>query len=328
MNQHVDRRAVLASSAAATAVLAGVAVSSRRALAEGASGVAGEDKHPDAELFRLEKEMDEASERVKKLERSQNRKSKSAAKAAGPRPLHPHDWKEPAMPRDLWEMNRSALDRSTFAEVRDGTDWIPAPVAAWQREVARQRELVKAEWNAYGERHAEQLRLAGYDGGEPAFKEACDEEWQIGMQILTVVANTLEGIMVKVKVGDRLGLGDFAENDAYNSIVADLRRLARAEAPPEPRTAASVIPRDELLAAYSEWLHFERLNLMREIWPDQNPHEMVCYVPANTLAGTFHFPTPDSGLTWETMPQPGSRAAAVMKTAGVDLAGRWQVWNS
>ncbi|WP_210238931.1 hypothetical protein, partial [Mesorhizobium sp. M4B.F.Ca.ET.143.01.1.1] len=42
------------------------------------------------------------------------------------------------------------------------------------------------------------------------------------------------------------------------------------------------IPREQLLLAYSEWLHFERQMLMRDMFPGHDMHEMMRYVPANT----------------------------------------------
>ncbi|TGS47512.1 MULTISPECIES: hypothetical protein [unclassified Mesorhizobium] len=81
------------------------------------------------------------------------------------------------------------------------------------------------------------------------------------------------------------------------------------------------IPREQLLLAYSEWLHFERQMLMRDMFPGHDMHEMMRYVPANTRAGTFHFPLRNDphSLTWETMPSPATRALPVMTAAGVDL---------
>jgi hypothetical protein len=332
MNQHVDRRALLLSSSAAAAALAAVAAAREVQAADrqsiDAKGAATAE-HRDAELFRLEAEMEAASARMKKIWRAQKRLSNKAEKATGTRPLHPTDWKAPAMPDDLLEMHQAALNQATFADVRDGKRWQPAPVAAWQEAVDQERAMVQATWDEYCEKKAEEYRLVNYDAKEAEFNAACDEEWQLGMRILAVPAHTLEGIMVKIRVGDRLHIEDFAENDVYVSIVADVRRLAGQEGECGSATvvvpSASVqIPQDEVLYAYSEWLHFERLALMREMHPSQNPHEAMWYVPCNTLSQGFHFPPHESDLTWETMPQPGTRALAVMTTAGVDLHERYR----
>ena len=186
--------------------------------------------------------------------------------------------------------------------------------------------MVAAEWDQFKKRHEEQLRFVGYDAGEPEFKEACDQEWEIGMRIFTVPAHTIDGMMVKLRANDRLGLEDFANaNEAHASIAADIHRMAgegkRIASTSEPGAPAPEIPRDELLMAYSEWLHFERQMLMRDIYPDQNMHEtMVRYIPANTRASMFHFPLPgDPRGTWDTIPSPATRALAVMTAAGVNL---------
>ncbi|RWX70523.1 hypothetical protein EN780_03110 [Mesorhizobium sp. M4B.F.Ca.ET.089.01.1.1] len=327
MNQHVDRRTLLTSSAAATAAFAAV-VNARETHAgpTPSPSVANAVEHPDAELFRLEAEMEVASARLKKIERAQARRSKKAERAAGPRPLTPDAWerKQPGMPEDLWQMNQSALQNATVADLKEGT-WRPAPVAEWQNQRDQERALVEAEWAQFKNKHQEQLRLLGYETGEPEFKDACDQEWEVGMRIFAVPAQTIDGMMVKLRANDRLKLEDYDNaNAAHASIAEDIRRLAGEGAKftsPEPAAApTSEIPRDQLLAAYSEWLHFERLNLMRDIYPGQDMHEMLRYVPCNTRSSWFHFPLPDDPRgTWETMPSPATRALAVMRTVGVDL---------
>ncbi|WP_419693510.1 hypothetical protein ACN2CC_20365 [Mesorhizobium muleiense] len=47
------------------------------------------------------------------------------------------------------------------------------------------------------------------------------------MRICAIPAQTLEGMAVKLRVSDRLGLEDFGDpNEAFLSIAADIRRLA------------------------------------------------------------------------------------------------------
>ncbi|RWK12164.1 hypothetical protein [Mesorhizobium sp.] len=330
MNQHVDRRALLASSAAATAAFAAV-VSAREAHAVEAPALTATNasiaEHPDAELFRLDVEMEAATARVKKINRALTRISNKAEKASAPRPLHPIDWKEPPIPSELWEMRRSAIDRLTVAELRKVDDWSPEPVKAWDRAVAEEKAHVKASWDAYVERKAAQLRLLGYHAKDAESSAACDDQWEIGRRIFATPAHTLEGMMIKLRAGDALHLEDFADaNEAFVSVAADIRRLAKAEDGPEfssgsvAAAASSQIPREEMLQAYSEWLHFERQMLMRDIFPGQDMHQMMQYVPCNTRASWFHFPLPDDPRgTWETIPSPATRALAVMTMAGVDL---------
>ncbi|GLQ78090.1 hypothetical protein GCM10007881_16060 [Mesorhizobium huakuii] len=112
----------------------------------------------------------------------------------------------------------------------------------------------------------------------------------------------------------RAAFGAIASIPAVGAAVALPVGLVVAKAT-EPN-----ISRVDLLYAYSEWLHFERLMLMRDIFPGQNHHECARSVPCNTHASWFHFPLRgDPRGTWETIPSPASRALAVMTTAGVDL---------
>ncbi|MBZ9846429.1 hypothetical protein LB565_00240 [Mesorhizobium sp. CA14] len=145
MNQHVDRRAILASSAGATAALA-TTLTSREALSM------PQQRHPDAELFQLEQEMETVKVRMNELERTQSRLSRKAEKAAGAKPLHPSAWEMPSMPDDLKDMLTSARDRKMFGDlVKDGFDWRPAPVQAWHEAVAKERAQIQAAWDEYSQ---------------------------------------------------------------------------------------------------------------------------------------------------------------------------------
>ncbi|MER9355561.1 hypothetical protein NKI61_20025 [Mesorhizobium sp. M0514] len=89
---------------------------------------------------------------------------------------------------------------------------------------------------------------------------------------------------------------------------------------------ASPVPaveRMDLLQAYNEWLYFERLILMGDIYPGQDRLKASRWVPCNTLAAHFHFPLrkvgSETGSTWETIPSPETRALQVLSTVGLDL---------
>jgi hypothetical protein len=70
--------------------------------------------------------------------------------------------------------------------------------------------------------------------------------------------------------------------------------------------------------AYSEWLHFERRMLQRDLYGENaDVPERARWVPCNTKASWFHFPLRESGLTWETMPSPA-------RACGDD--GRPSIW--
>ncbi|MER9696368.1 hypothetical protein NKJ16_31255 [Mesorhizobium sp. M0179] len=74
---------------------------------------------------------------------------------------------------------------------------------------------------------------------------------------------------------------------AIASIPA-IRGAAAAHVSPQPAPLPS---EEELLQAYSEWLFFERLLLMRDIYPrERNPYRQTALVPCNTLAAHYHFP--------------------------------------
>lgn len=220
----INRRLALMGGMSAAA-LAATSAAVRRASAATISAAPAE--HPDAELFRLDRQMEEVHVQIDKIGRALRRIDSKLEKASPPRPLHPERWERPSMPDDLVDLERSALEHVTFADVRDGKDWTPAPVVAWEKAVDRERELVKAEWDQYCERRAEQRRLLNYDAKEAEHSEACDAQWEIGRRIFAIPADTLQGMEVKLRAGDRLCLEDFAdENEAFLSIAADIRRLA------------------------------------------------------------------------------------------------------
>ncbi|WP_127295859.1 hypothetical protein [Mesorhizobium sp. M7A.F.Ca.US.011.01.1.1] len=50
--------------------------------------------------------------------------------------------------------------------------------------------------------------------------------WVIGHRIFAIPAHTLEGMAVKLRASDSLGLDDFPDNEAFASIAADIRRIA------------------------------------------------------------------------------------------------------
>lgn len=78
--------------------------------------------------------------------------------------------------------------------------------------------------------------------------------------------------------------------------------------------------RAELLRSYNEWLFYGRLLLMPDIYPGiKKPHDHMAFVQRNTLASHYHFPLYNSGLTWETVPSPATRALAVLQVVGMDF---------
>ncbi len=69
-------------------------------------------------------------------------------------------------------------------------------------------------------------------------------------------------------------------------------------------------PDRRMLAAYNEWLFYERRLLCIESFGGIGAEE---FTPANSGAHDFHFP---SGLSWKDAPQPSTRAALVLSAVG------------
>ena len=88
------------------------------------------------------------------------------------------------------------------------------------------------------------------------------------------------------------------------------RRIGNPTGAAEPVTP-------ELLDAYSEWLFYERRLLCEERAPGGN---WEGFVPQNTGAARFHFPTVPGG--WRSAPQPSTRAAVVLSAVGCEWRER------
>ncbi|MER8849313.1 MULTISPECIES: hypothetical protein [Mesorhizobium] len=85
-------------------------------------------------------------------------------------------------------------------------------------------------------------------------------------------------------------LGRFSRRALLGAIasIPAIRGAAAAHVSPQPAPLPS---QEELLQAYSEWLFFDRLLLMRDIYPgERNPYRQTALVPCNTLAAHYHFP--------------------------------------
>ncbi|RWO35010.1 MAG: hypothetical protein EOS10_01620 [Mesorhizobium sp.] len=199
----VNRRRLLLGLAATSTAAAALAVASPPAH----SAVPGE--HPDAELLALDKEMEAAHSRMVRASKVCRKVGRKCEKLYPPRPPK---WEDPDMPDHLHEMN---LDR----RIRDVGE-IPEPIRAWLKERGEQRAANKALQDAYHAKWEEINRQGGVDAAEEAFNAFCDEEWETGKRIFAVPAYTLEGMAVKIRAGQRLGLENFSDpSEAYLSIV-------------------------------------------------------------------------------------------------------------
>ncbi|ESY66376.1 hypothetical protein X743_28550 [Mesorhizobium sp. LNHC252B00] len=172
----------------------------------------------DTELFRLEKELEQARTRRERAAKVCRKVGRRCEKLYPPRPSA---WKEPDMPEDV----RTAFNAMTIADMAHNKR--PAIYAAWSKQIEEQKAENKALQDARTAKWEEINREGGVDAAEEAFNAICDEEWEIGKRICAVPAHTLEGVTVKLRVSDILGLEDFGDpNAAFLSIATDIRRLA------------------------------------------------------------------------------------------------------
>ncbi|MER9159075.1 hypothetical protein [Mesorhizobium sp. M0778] len=172
----------------------------------------------DAELFRLDKELEEAHARMERAAKVCRKVGRRCEKLYPPRAP---EWKEPDMPEDV----RAVFNSMTIEDMALNNR--PAIYAAWSKEIKEQKAANKALHDACHVKWEEINREGGVDAAEEAFNAICQEEWEIGMRICAVPAHTLEGMKVKLRVSDMLGLAKFADpNEAFLSIAADIRRLA------------------------------------------------------------------------------------------------------
>ncbi|WP_214471054.1 hypothetical protein [Mesorhizobium sp. dw_380] len=205
-----SRRLLLGAFAAAPAMAATAALA--------ATIPAAPAEHPDAELFRLDCEMEEAQARMEQASKVEKKIYRKCAKLYPPKPA---EWEEPRMPDDVME---------AFAAATIGDTWnnkLPTIWTAWNKEVTAQRSA----WKALKEAHAEKVDAINREGGLYAVDDASDarfaEVGQVGKRIFATPAHTLDGMVIKLRASDRLSLEDFPDNEAFVSIAADIRRLAQ-----------------------------------------------------------------------------------------------------
>jgi hypothetical protein len=83
----------------------------------------------------------------------------------------------------------------------------------------------------------------------------------------------------------------------------------------QPTASAEPISND-LLEAYNEWLFYERRLLAVERYGLERSAEMERYV-VHTPAQRYHF-SAARGVSWQSLPQPSTRAAIVLSAVGCD----------
>ncbi|TPJ34279.1 hypothetical protein [Mesorhizobium sp. B2-6-5] len=211
-------------------ILAGLA--SLPAIAGATAALAMPKAHPDAELFRLERELDALQSRMDMLEKTQNQLHAIAEKAAGLKPVHPSKWEKPSMPDDLKEMQSTWFRSVNFSaidlDIEKEAARCPELVRAWNRAYAEEQASVKAAWDKYKARLDEQQRLIGWTEKEAEFDDVVSDHWDVGRSILEIPARTIEGMAVKAKAAKSIGLLQLGgeAGDALGFISADIERLA------------------------------------------------------------------------------------------------------
>ncbi|MCF6099848.1 hypothetical protein L2252_10510 [Mesorhizobium muleiense] len=180
-------------------------------------------EHPDAELFRLDQEMEEAYSQMNRAAKLCKRLDRKCEKLYPP---DPPKWEEPPMPEDV----RVAFHAMTVKDM--GTNR-PAIYAAWSNEVKEQRAANNGLQQAYQAKWQEINRESGLDAAEDAFGVRVSEVDEFAKRICSIPAHTFEGMAVKLRAHVRCG-GEIEKEEMYTddyafaSIAADIRRLAGA----------------------------------------------------------------------------------------------------
>ncbi|TIP43673.1 hypothetical protein [Mesorhizobium sp.] len=223
----INRRRLLNLTGAGLA-LAATAASVRNASATPPVAAAAE--HPDAELFRLEQEMEAAHARMETASESNSALSDKLEALLPPRPLHPTDWKSPEMPAHLKQQWDDGLKNVLFGDLAK-RDWQSEPVRAWFDAIDRGKAQVQASWDEWSTLRDERYRERNFDALEEAFNACVSEVDEFTKRICSIPAHTFEGMAVKLRAHVRSG-GEIEKEEMYlddyalASIAADIRRLA------------------------------------------------------------------------------------------------------
>ena len=121
-----------------------------------------------------------------------------------------------------------------------------------------------------------------------------------------------------------LVIGRFSRRAMLIGTLASVPAVAIVASSGTSNPAIPMPDRHELLRAYSEWLFYERLLLMRDLHPGISTEGMyreTAFVPANTLASDYHgmLMRHQSGQPWEELPSPATRALTVLQAVGMDF---------
>ena len=199
----VSRRRFLRTSAA----LAAVPVAAIPAVAIASEG-------DDAELFALERELDEA---VAEYRVASDLHDEAEERLAARWPEWPERLPLPEGFEDKYQ-GMTVRDLDLLEQEMPGH-----PLVLWAR---RDAVVNGPKWDAC---HAERKRLSkecGVDAAYEAQSAAMDKCWRISSEILAIPASTLAGVLVKVRVREKWLDYDEGAVEVQASLAADVERMA------------------------------------------------------------------------------------------------------
>ena len=216
-----SRRSLLLGAAASVPAMG--AATAALALPTATLSPAAPAEHPDAALFALDQEMEEAHAAMQLAYRVVTEIDRKVEKLYPPEPAK---WEEPLMPDHLLDM----LGDMPLGTIRHpNLDKQPEPLRERDKACDEQKAAHQALREAYLEQVEAINREGGLNAAEDAFDALSSEHWEIGQRIFETPAHTLEGMEIKLRAADRLDLRTFAEDgNAFSSIAADIKRLAAA----------------------------------------------------------------------------------------------------
>jgi hypothetical protein len=172
--------------------------------------------HPDAQLFALYRKLTEAIARRDNLSDACSVASDRAQAIKATMPPLPDEPEPPSEFAQIWTHEPGRVFDMLSAD---------HPLKIWERNTAAERQALYAQ--QYERRHFVNER-AGVTAAEAAFNNAVAESNDIGAAICEINAQTINGVLVKIKTCEALDFADDPE-EFWTSIAADIRRIAGAD---------------------------------------------------------------------------------------------------
>jgi hypothetical protein len=164
----------------------------------------------DAELFALGRKLEEALALRDAADQRQNAATKRYHRPAEPAlPEPPEEYAALYKKITVGQMEMLAADH---------------PLVVWHNET---REEFSRVFGAHLARCHKLQDECGVTAAEDEFSERCQDLYEIGLQILAVRAQTLDGMAIKLRAVDLMSIDfDDGAKDAWDSIAADIQVLA------------------------------------------------------------------------------------------------------